>query len=113
MPPQFPNSNRSGRANTDMLISSNVKIRNPNIEIRNKYRISKIPNRPVNSNNENAKPYDLEERTAVFAEQSRSFVKRLPRTIGISRMQSNSSAPQVLLAQITSRQTNRSERRIL
>jgi len=36
----------------------------------------------VNSNDENAKPYDLEERTAVFAEQSRSFVKRLPRTIG-------------------------------
>src|SRR5438552_122553 len=82
MPPQFPNSNRSGRANTDMLISSNVKIRNPNIEIRNKFGISKIPNRPVNSNDENAKPYDLEERTAVFAEQSRSFVKRLPRTIG-------------------------------
>src|SRR6184192_893037 len=73
MPPQFPNSNRSGRANTDMLISSNVKIRT---------RISKFPNRPVNSNDENAKPYDLEERTAVFAEQSRSFVKRLPRTIG-------------------------------
>ena len=34
------------------------------------------------SNAENSKPYDLEERTAVFAEQSRAFVKRLPRTIG-------------------------------
>jgi four helix bundle protein len=32
-------------------------------------------------NSENAKPYDLEERTAVFAERSRAFVKRLPRTI--------------------------------
>ena len=34
------------------------------------------------SNAENSKPYDLEERTAVFAEQSREFVKKLPRTIG-------------------------------
>jgi four helix bundle protein len=33
-------------------------------------------------NEESAKPYDLEERTAVFAEQSRGLVKRLPRTIG-------------------------------
>jgi four helix bundle protein len=31
---------------------------------------------------ENSKPYDLEERTAIFAERSRAFVKRLPRTIG-------------------------------
>ena len=36
----------------------------------------------TNPNSENAKPYDLEERTAVFAERSRAFVKRLPRTIG-------------------------------
>jgi four helix bundle protein len=35
----------------------------------------------VNAGNENAKPYDLEERTAVLAEQSRAFVKRLQRTI--------------------------------
>jgi four helix bundle protein len=35
----------------------------------------------VNAGNENAKPYDLEERTAVFAEQSRAFVKRLERTM--------------------------------
>ncbi len=34
------------------------------------------------SDDENSKPYDLEERTVVFAEQSRAFVKRLPRTIG-------------------------------
>ena len=34
------------------------------------------------SDQENSKPYDLEERTAVFAEQSRAFVKKLPRTIG-------------------------------
>jgi four helix bundle protein len=33
-------------------------------------------------NEKNAKPYDLEERTAVFAQQSRDLVKRLPRTIG-------------------------------
>jgi four helix bundle protein len=33
-------------------------------------------------NQDSAKPYDLEERTAVFAEQSRDLVKRLPRTIG-------------------------------
>ncbi|HYY35079.1 MAG TPA: four helix bundle protein [Candidatus Binatia bacterium] len=33
-------------------------------------------------NEEKAKPYDLEERTAVFAEQSRNFVKKMPRTIG-------------------------------
>jgi four helix bundle protein len=31
---------------------------------------------------DNSKPYDLEERTAVFAERGRAFVKRLPRTIG-------------------------------
>ncbi len=36
----------------------------------------------TNPNSENAKPYDLEERTAVFAENSRAFVKRLRRTIG-------------------------------
>jgi four helix bundle protein len=36
----------------------------------------------VTADNENLKPYDLEERTAVFAELSRAFVKRLPRTIG-------------------------------
>ncbi|MEY2542270.1 MAG: hypothetical protein QOI22_1872 [Verrucomicrobiota bacterium] len=29
-----------------------------------------------------SKRYDLEERTAQFAEQSRDFVKKLPRTIG-------------------------------
>src|SRR5919198_3553900 len=33
-------------------------------------------------NEEKAKPYDLEEQTAVFAEQSRNFVKKMPRTIG-------------------------------
>jgi four helix bundle protein len=36
---------------------------------------------PLNANPEQAKPYDLEERTALFAEKSHSFVKRLPRTI--------------------------------
>ena len=36
----------------------------------------------MNTKGENAKPYDLEERTAVFAERSRAFVKRLQRTIG-------------------------------
>jgi four helix bundle protein len=36
----------------------------------------------LNASNDNAKPYDLEERTALFAQQSRAFIKRLPRTIG-------------------------------
>ena len=36
----------------------------------------------TNPNSENAKSYDLEERTAVFAERRRALVKRLPRTIG-------------------------------
>src|SRR5438105_15830939 len=34
------------------------------------------------SDQENSKPYDLEERNAVFSEQSRALVKKLPRTIG-------------------------------
>jgi four helix bundle protein len=34
------------------------------------------------SDNGDGKRYDLEERTAVFAEQSRAFVKKLARTIG-------------------------------
>ena len=34
------------------------------------------------SDHENSKPYDLEERTAVFAEQSRALVRGLARTIG-------------------------------
>src|SRR5204862_8315923 len=57
------------------------EIRNPNIEIRNKseYPITK---RSRMSDDENSKPYNLEERTAVFAEQSHAFVKRLLRTIG-------------------------------
>jgi hypothetical protein len=44
------------------------------------------------SDDENSKRYDLEERTAVFAERSRAFV---------------------LSAQSTSKQMKRSERRIL
>jgi len=35
----------------------------------------------VNANSDKGKPYDPEERTAVFPETSRAFVKRLPRTI--------------------------------
>lgn len=31
---------------------------------------------------DDSKPYDLEERTFEFAEASRAFVKKLPRTIG-------------------------------
>ncbi len=34
------------------------------------------------SDHENSKLYDLEDRTAVFAKQSRALVKKLPRTIG-------------------------------
>ena len=33
------------------------------------------------SQNDNSKPYDLEERTFEFAKASRAFVKRLPRTV--------------------------------
>ena len=33
------------------------------------------------ANQENPKPYDLEERTFQFAKPSRAFVKLLPRTI--------------------------------
>jgi hypothetical protein len=62
-------------------------------------------------NEENAKPYDLEERTAVFAEQSRDFVKRLPRTIGNIEDADNLFEPPVLLERTTSRQTNPSERK--
>jgi four helix bundle protein len=35
----------------------------------------------VNANSDKGKLYGLEERTALFAEKSRAFVKRLPRTI--------------------------------
>ena len=35
----------------------------------------------MNANSDKGKPYDPEERTAVFPETSRAFVKRLPRTI--------------------------------
>jgi hypothetical protein len=35
----------------------------------------------LNTNPQNSKPYDLEERTALFAKKSRTFIKRLPRTI--------------------------------
>jgi len=65
------------------------------------------------SDDENSKPYDLEERTVVFAEQSRAFVKRLPRTIGNIEMLSNLFVPQAPLAQITSKRMKQSERRIL
>jgi four helix bundle protein len=41
------------------------------------------------SRNENSKPYDLEERTAVFAEQSRAFVKDCRGRSAISKTQSN------------------------
>ena len=48
------------------------KIRNPNIEIRNKSEMSE--------SGEN-KPYDLEERTFAFARDVRAFIKLLERTI--------------------------------
>ena len=49
------------------------KIRNPNIEIRNKSEMSE--------SGEN-RPYDLEERTFAFARDVRAFIKLLERTIG-------------------------------
>jgi four helix bundle protein len=33
------------------------------------------------NNNQNQKPYDLEERTFIFAKKVREFVKRLPRNV--------------------------------
>lgn len=33
------------------------------------------------SENRNPKPYDLEERTALFAEECRDFIKKLPKTV--------------------------------
>ena len=50
-----------------------MKIRNPNIEIRNKFEMSE--------SGEN-RPYDLEERTFAFARDVRAFIKLLERTIG-------------------------------
>ncbi len=49
-----------------------MKIQNSNGEIRNKSEVK---------NNDNQKPYDLEDRTFNFAKASRRFVKSLPRTI--------------------------------
>ena len=49
-----------------------MKFRNSNVEIRNKFEMK---------NNDNQKPYDLEDRTFNFAKASRRFVKALPRTI--------------------------------
>ena len=42
-------------------------------------RISKSE---TNSNDQNSKQYDLEDRTLKFAKDVRSFVKKLPKTIG-------------------------------
>jgi four helix bundle protein len=50
-----------------------VKIRNSNIEIRNKFKMTEI---------QNSKQYNLEERTFVFAKDNRHFVKELPKTVG-------------------------------
>ena len=47
------------------------EIRNSNIE---------APNKSKMKNNDNQKPYDLEDRTFNFAKASRTFVKALPRT---------------------------------
>jgi len=56
------------------------QIRNPNIEIRNKFEYPNFKSAPMPTN-DNSKPYDLEERTFQFAKASRVFVKQLPRTI--------------------------------
>src|SRR6266404_6758976 len=56
------------------------QIRNPNIEIRNKFEYQNSKSAPMPTN-DNSKPYDLEERTFQFAKASRVFVKQLPRTI--------------------------------
>src|SRR6266404_6718605 len=57
------------------------QIRNPNIEIRNKFEYPNFKSAPMPTN-DNSKPYDLEERTFQFARASRVFVKQLPKTIG-------------------------------
>ncbi len=54
----------------------------PESRISKQIPISNDEKRFPVSDQDNSKPYDLEERTAVFAEQSRAFVKRLQRTIG-------------------------------
>ena len=56
------------------------KIRNPNIEIRNKFEYPNFKSAPMPTN-DNSKPYDLEDRTFQFAKASRAFVKQLPKTI--------------------------------
>jgi four helix bundle protein len=55
--------------------SGRPKIRNPKSEIRNKYQ--KIPMTEY----QNSKPFDLENRTFIFAKRVRKFIKGLPRTI--------------------------------
>ncbi|MGC2625966.1 MAG: four helix bundle protein [Candidatus Udaeobacter sp.] len=56
------------------------KFRNPNVEYRNKFE-SPQSKGIVLMRNDDSKPYDLEERTFEFAKASRTFVKRLQRTI--------------------------------
>src|SRR5882762_10222558 len=56
------------------------QIRNPNIEIRNKFECRNLRPELMASNNDR-KPYDLEDRTFEFAKASRTFAKKLPRTI--------------------------------
>jgi four helix bundle protein len=58
----------------------NNEIRNPNIEIRNKFEYQN-PKTAIMHKDEPSKRYDLEERTFHFARDSRVFAKHLPRTI--------------------------------
>jgi four helix bundle protein len=58
----------------------NKQIRNPNPEIRNKFEYQN-PKAEFTASNRDSKQYDLEDRTFEFARASRTFVKRLPRTI--------------------------------
>ena len=47
---------------------------NPNIEIRN-------PKQIQNTNSPNKKKFDLEERTLIFAYNTREFIRSLPKTL--------------------------------
>jgi four helix bundle protein len=57
------------------------------VRAKSEYRISNIETNSKSetirkmNNDENSKPYDLEERTFQFAKASRAFVKVVPRTI--------------------------------
>ena len=57
------------------------EIRNPNVEIRNKFEPPKSNALASVPTEADSKQHNLEDRTFEFAKASRAFVKKLPRTI--------------------------------